>query len=579
MNCIFCGQHLRDGAVFCSACGKKQPNSAQGDTPSSSCQPTPVISPDGNRVASFCYSCKASLPAGATVCPQCGAKINRTKKEIKKPRRKLKKVIGGIIVALICLILAGTLLLTAAGIGIAALLMNRPAEPVSFGTDIISSYNAMAIYGGGRCISFNDGYSGSVTPDERYVVYVDNSRRAELCLYDIESHTKEVIFFSFDIHILKVNNSGVFFYDSKGVYAYNFKSEISSYVCDINTPFRLSGFSCRDEMAIAYVEENNIYTYEINNEAIMMGATSVGQDTVIHAVSADGSAVVFGNPDSLWYTDFLDSFMLYGSNGQDGFDNENIYSSIFQTKDDYRFVISTSLGELFIINDGYFEAHLQVPCTTLISHRGIYAVYDEKFDADKPFYSVYRDSQTGFYTVTKIYAEEERTVTLFADASDMSFCGDNSILYTINGEAYLYSKDETSSLGMTDVKEIFASPYGKEIAYMTVIRDDGGVDLYRYTQKEGALKIANNVSNVRVSYCGKYVYYVSNANNTLYVHDGKEATKILTVSSVDQISMSSYLSGSFIDPERIWIFTNGNQSICFYNGKELKDIKLFDYVS
>ena len=132
---------------------------------------------------------------------------------------------------------------------------------------------------------------------------------------------------------------------------------------------------------------------------------------------------------------------------------------------------------------------------------------------------------------------------------------------------------------MTDVKEIFASPYGKEIAYMTVIRDDGGVDLYKYTQKEGALKIANNVSNVRVSYCGKYVYYVSAANNTLYVHDGTEATKIFTASSGDQISMSSYLSGAFIDPERIWIFTNGNQSICFYNGKELRDIKIFDYVS
>ena len=592
MNCIFCGQHLRDGAVFCSACGKKQPNSAQGDTPSSSGQPTPVISPDGNRVASFCYSCKATLPAGATVCPQCGAKINRTKKEIKKPRRKLKKVIGGIIVALVCLILAGTLLLTAAGVGIAAFLLNRPAEPVKRSEDLhfYQEFSQIALYGNGKGIKFNNhNYFGYVTPNEKYIVYVDQSSKTDLFIYNTATKSNKTVFSSSGVFILQLNDAGVFFYNNNDIYSYNFKSGKVTRICSKDAEYIFSNPTYEEEMSIAYFEDSCIFTHEVKSgNTVRMNADIYSMSSSsICDVSADGSMVSFVKENSLWYADANSSFALCSIDVSDNdYYLDRFYCRFYPTKNKGEIVINTVQEKLFIIKNGSVISELQVPCVSEIFQNGISADFNENFDADKPFYISTYSSETKHFSVCRIYGSTETVEVLFDDANQIQFFGDSSILYISNGVVYLYNyqNDENTALDVSNVNKIFASPYGDDIAYMNVRRSDGGFDLYRYTEKDGAEKIANHVSEVVMSYCGNYVFYVSLSTNTLYVHNGREATVLVkniayNYSGVLDLSIESKIYSAFVDPENVWIFTNNNQDIYFYNGKKLNEVKISDYIS
>ena len=584
MNCIFCGQPLRDGAVFCSACGKKQPNSAQSDTPSSSGQPTPVISPDGNRVASFCYSCKASLPAGATVCPQCGAKINRTKKEIKKPRRKLKKVIGGIIVALVCLILAGTLLLTAAGVGIAAILLNKQNEPQIRGSALLDIGDKnVALYGDGQMLSFSESCQGIITANEKYAVYVDSSYSYgdKLFLYNIKDRKEKEIHYAESIKIMGDSDSGVFFCDENDVYSYNFKKDSVYPLFKNGAPYCISLYNS-EKMSIAFVEGYDIYTFEVSEErkSSINTKRNTDPDIYLYNVSTDGKAVVWGSGNTILFSTESVASDLYSANFS--FENDtdaqspffSMWSIIYETKYDNAFLLATDKDDIFFIRDGIVEYSVQAPFGAIYSSEGIPAELDQDFDPLQPFYNKSRNGN--LFNLSKVYMNERRTMTVCEKSPDLAFFGEESVVFIEDGYAYIFSGRGKNSIDLKNVSDVFASPYGKEIAYFTVARSDGGEDLYRYTQKDGVMKLANNVSNVRISYCGEYVYYVYENNRSLYVHDGNEATVILE--KVDSgTSFTCFIYGGYLDPEAIWIFTTDGD-VKFFDGKTTAAAKNFGYI-
>ena len=90
------------------------------------------------------------------------------------------------------------------------------------------------------------------------------------------------------------------------------------------------------------------------------------------------------------------------------------------------------------------------------------------------------------------------------------------------------------------------------------------------------MKLANNVSNVRISYCGEYVYYYTESNGTLYVHDGSEAVKILEKQS-HKPSLISFIYGAYLDPESIWILS-ADHEVIFFDGKTTAAAKNFGYI-
>lgn len=83
MKCTNCGADLPNGSTVCFECGAAQQTSAQTPTPNSAptvngnVQP-PVSAPEAPQTKK-CQNCGAELPAGATVCFNCGAPQNVTR--------------------------------------------------------------------------------------------------------------------------------------------------------------------------------------------------------------------------------------------------------------------------------------------------------------------------------------------------------------------------------------------------------------------------------------------------------------------------------------------------------------------
>ena len=369
----------------------------------------------------------------------------------------------------------------------------------------------------------------------------------------------------------------MFFCDENDVYSYNFKKDSVYPIFKYGATYCISLYNS-EEMSIAFVEGYDIYTFEVSEERKRSINTKRNTDPVIYLydVSTDGKAVVWGSGNTILFSTESVASDLYSANFSYENDTDaqssffSMWSIIYSTKNEDTYLLATGKDDIFFIRDGIVEYSVQAPYGAIYSSEGIPAELDQDFDPLQPFYNVSRNN------VSKVYMNERRTMTVCEKSLDYAFFGEESVVFIEDGYAYIFSGRGKNSIDLKNVSDVFASPYGKEIAYFTVARSDGGEDLYRYTQKDGVMKLANNVSNVRISYCGEYVYYYTEGNGTLYVHDGSEAVKILEKQS-HKPSLISFISGAYLDPERIWILS-ADHEVIFFDGKTTAAAKNFGYI-
>lgn len=520
-----------------------------------------------------CKFCGQPVENGANICPFCNKKL-----------RKHKKIIPLIIIAL-SLFFASVFLVTAICISIALFTPShdQPSMPpkITAGLFVIGDQKCI-FYGNGKSIALgkynytDNYYDGYVTQNEKYAVYTKDSEKTSLFIFNTLLKTEKKIYSaSNNISILCINNLGVFFSDEKNIYSYNFKKNSLIPICEFNSKDNYCiSETQEEEMSIAFVQNSSIFTYEISSGAFTEMISSVNHDdsTIIFSVTADGKNVSFGNSDAIYYSNEKKLIELHSTAITEESLSASLASIIYPTKEKETFIVITSQDRLFVITSGIICTEIQVPFGEIYSSSGIPAKYDNDFDAFKPFFVCANASNTSSYSINKIYTNENLVLTICENATAFSFCGNSSLIYTINNLAYLYNEKETIELELNRVKTVLASPYGETIAYIVSESENGEMNLYSYSPSDGITNIATNIhEHLQISHCGKNIYYISKKPWSVCVFDGTKSSVILESFDGLYIGLSSFLEWPYIDPNHIWIMTTENPK--FFNGKTTKDIK------